>query len=244
MLAEGNRRPPQEPSKLVVDAIIERPDEWSQMAMGKHLKQWKTDTTLPTGFVECPNTVYNIKHDDEGFIHRRQFRWLPYIPGKVACIPLAGDNILTLTGNMSGCWIVIFTWNGRTFVGHIGTVDNNSDAETLAAKDAWNMARWYGGVVPLLAYNPLDKTQIQTDPAGLVKLNTKGELPMEFLGAIWNPNQFYTVVITQPKGSPLRTRRVAAVVSMESRGEPIGVGFEKPLPPKKPLPPIPSDGDD
>lgn len=66
---------------------------------------------------------------------RRNFNFLTYIPGLVTQTPLAGVDVLT--GPMSGCWIMVYTHEGVTKVGHVGTFLKPTDQKSIAAKAAW-----------------------------------------------------------------------------------------------------------
>jgi hypothetical protein len=82
----------------------------------------------------------------------RNFRWLPYMQGEVACVRLAGSDILT--GPMSGCPISIFRCQGGLYVAHIGTVSSAVDPQTIAVKQSWNGALAAHAIQPLHTYDP------------------------------------------------------------------------------------------
>ena len=180
------------------------------------------DPAFPANFVRALGRIYHINESQSSglFWHvktsqvsvgphavkgHRTFRWLPWVLGKVSCIPLAGDDILT--GRMSGCWLVIFQRNGRQYAGHIGTDTSPVSANTLQARAAWRNAVIAGQIVPVAAFNPVGPNL----PA-LGTLNLKNEAP-EFYGAFTENGNMYTVVLTAPgHGGP--TRRIARVVQM------------------------------
>jgi hypothetical protein len=141
----------------------------------------------------------------------RPFRWLPYVPGVVTCVPLDGEDTLTLTGQMSGCWLTIFVLNadGRKYIGHIGTAAGQSGL-TQQAKTAWCNAVSSGQITPKQAYNPYDKSLF-----GICK---PGEVP-EFYGAIDPSGKCQTVVLAKPSnasGDPW-VRRVAKRVDQQTQ---------------------------
>lgn len=82
----------------------------------------------------------------------RNFRWLPWIKGKVSCTPLAGTDILT--GTFTGCWAVIFRMGTTLYFGHIGTFNASDTAESIQAKAAWKNAVASGAITPLKAFKP------------------------------------------------------------------------------------------
>ena len=68
-------------------------------------------------------------------IHRN-FQWLYYYGGAVN--EVSYDNIDVLSGNFSGCWMMVYRKNGIQYVGHVGTVDDPTTKHSIAAKKAWN----------------------------------------------------------------------------------------------------------
>jgi hypothetical protein len=181
------------------------------------------DPTFPPDFVRALGRIYNIQESTTTGMpfHRtrssqiavgahagkahRTFRWLPWVLGKVSCVPLAGADVLT--GTMSGCWLVIFQYNGVQHAGHIGTDTSPTTPATVQAKAAWRNAVNNGQIVPVAAYNP-----VGPNLPGVGQLNLQGEAP-EFYGAFTAAGQVYTVVLTSPgTGGP--ARRIARVVLM------------------------------
>lgn len=131
------------------------------------------DPTFPPHFVPALGRTYNIEESEgSGFLNRtrtsqvsagghatkthRTFRWMPWVKGKVACVPLAGSDILT--GTMTGCWLVIFTRNGVRYAGHIGTFNDANTPESIQAKAAWRGAVNAGLITPVAAVNPVGPT--------------------------------------------------------------------------------------
>ncbi len=66
----------------------------------------------------------------------RNFRWLPWIPGKISYAPLAGSDLFT--GPFTGCWVVIFRLGPATCLGHIGTDASPITPNSPQVKAAWN----------------------------------------------------------------------------------------------------------
>jgi hypothetical protein len=182
---------------------------------------------FPANFVPAPNRVYNIQessnvgsffsptrssqvvagaHAQKG---HRTFRWLPWIKGQVSCVPLAGADILT--GKMSGCWLVIFQFNGATYAGHIGTEDSRETPNSIQAKAAWRNAVNANHVVPMGAFNPVGHLPATTT------LNLKNEAA-EFYGAFEPSREVYTVVLTVSGTS----RRIARVIKQPTTPDVVG----------------------
>jgi hypothetical protein len=181
------------------------------------------DLTYPTDFAPAPGRIYSIEESTTSgsFFQRhkssqilvgahatkahRTFRWLPWVLGKVSCVPLAGADILT--GTMSGCYLVIFQRLGALYAGHIGTHQDPTSANTIQAKAAWRNAVNAAQITPVAAFNPVGGGL----PA-MHTLNLQNEAP-EFYGAFTAASNVYTVVLTIPGvGGP--TRRIARVAQM------------------------------
>lgn len=191
---------------------------------------------MPADFSLVPNRLYNIQESSISIIKpgqrqetnilqklsmplktsqvttgahatkaHRTFRWLPWLCGKVSCVPLAGADILT--GRMSGCWLVIFQYNGQQYAGHIGTELTPTTPNSVQAKAAWRNAVNAGHITPVAAFNPVGPGL----PAQAA-LNLKGEAP-EFFGAFESTGTVYTAVLTIP-GAGGTERRIARVVRM------------------------------
>lgn len=150
---------------------------FEKLVVGRYLNLPKFDNSKgvdvpggPAHFVSTPGRNYQIEvsQGSGAFWHtrtsgvtlghnpivakaHRNFRWLHWQPGKITYLPLAGTDILT--GPMSGCWIVIFTMGGVSYVGHIGTHEPGSPA-TLGVKAAWAAAFNAGTVAPVAAFQP------------------------------------------------------------------------------------------
>jgi len=181
------------------------------------------DPTFPANFVRAMGRLYNIEESESsGPLHNRvktsqiglgyhgakahrNFRWLPWVLGKVSCTPLAGPDILT--GTMSGCWLVIFQYNGVRYAGHIGTDTSPVSANTLQARAAWRNAVNANQIVPVAAFNPVGPN---LPPVGA--LNLQNEAP-EFYGAYSANGNVYTVVLTKSHEGGFG-RRIARVVQM------------------------------
>jgi hypothetical protein len=185
------------------------------------------DPAFPADFVRALGRIYNIEESQSSgpFYNKaktsqvstgphaakahRTFRWLPWVLGKVSCVPLAGADILT--GRMSGCWLVIFDYNGTRYAGHIGTDTSPTSANTIQAKAAWRNAVAANQITPVAAFNPVGPNL----PMGT--LNLKNEAP-EFYGAFKASGAVCTVVLSSGAGSG-PTRRVVRVVQMQTTAD-------------------------
>jgi hypothetical protein len=81
------------------------------------------------------------------------FLWLHYFPRKVSEIEARGMDVLS--GEFSGCWMVIYRKNAAIHVGHIGTVDA---AHSVPVKKAWT--RFAFDLDPgnlIAAFNPFNQ---------------------------------------------------------------------------------------
>jgi hypothetical protein len=220
-------------SKLVENEFLERPAAWDEQSPPLVVP----NPLLPEDFVQVSTTVYTIQHVTTWPL-TRPFLWLPYIPGKVSCIPLGGEDILTLTGKMSGCWVVIFTLKstGQRFVGHIGTSDSNS-TQTLAAKKAWRNAVEKDKVIPKKAYNPFDRNKFKLDPLNkdlgsleeqLKRQNLMVGETAEYYGGIEADGSCSTVILAKGTTRLYRTgrsRRVALVYGWDNNMPDDVIGF-------------------
>ncbi len=67
--------------------------------------------------------------------NRLNFLWLTSFKGVITTVSLAGMDILT--GDMSGCWIMLYAEGVDLWVAHVGT-DPYNPAATAAVKQTWN----------------------------------------------------------------------------------------------------------
>ncbi len=125
--------------------------------------------TVPVDFVEVTGRRYKLRHPKpvpnepdaspvEAGTHAhayRNFLWIPWIPGKVSYVPLT-LGLPVITGLMTGCWLVVFTLNGQTCFGHIGTEGGPNTANSLQVKNAWKIAVGRRMVTPVSAFNPVN----------------------------------------------------------------------------------------
>ena len=88
-----------------------------------------------------------------------QHQWLDYTPGRTARLAIGPYDVLT--GFMSGC--IIARWNDRgvTYIGHVGTVESDPEANRVVKRTfAFAMPRGATGFNPALAWNFSEISQI------------------------------------------------------------------------------------
>jgi hypothetical protein len=145
----------------------------------------------------------------------RNFRWLEYFPGFITEIPFCRVDVLT--GEMSGCWIVLYKREGIEYVGHIGTFSTPTHHLTLIVRNAW-MA-FATNVLPgdvIAGFNPLDPWR-DNSPAQL-----QGEGAPAIYGLVTASREFYSIwTYKQPSqagvGSMLRIAGIQRVESASRR---------------------------
>lgn len=161
----------------------------------------------PEHFAAVPNIQYEILQSTGVFQKRstvsagtnlkthRNFRWLPWIPGAVSFVTLAGEDILT--GPFTGCWVAIFDLAGTRYVGHIGTDLSPDHPNSIQVKEAWAKAVRSGVVTPHSAFNPVSGIGLQYAGAPT------------FYALITSNADMYNVVLTKPMaggGNPLKQK--------------------------------------
>ncbi len=140
---------------------------------------------------------------------RRNFKWLPWLPGGISEVALVGSDVLT--GPMSGCWLVTYRKaNGVPHAGHLGT-DVASPVNTAAVNNAWNAfavahaADVIGGFNPLRHWNGAMPVKLPAEPA----------VPPKIFGLYTIANQFYIVIGFQQANSAT-TFRIAGIQQVPS----------------------------
>jgi hypothetical protein len=109
------------------------------------------------------------------------YSWLTYVLGRTSKKLLAGGDVLT--GFMSGCLIAAWTENGCRYVGHVGTVEENEQANQRVKQTfAAYMPRDTTGFFPLAAWDAgseivpkARKFKAGVTPKILALVNTRGE---------------------------------------------------------------------
>ena len=129
----------------------------------------------------------------------RNFKWLPWVSGRISEVALVGSDVLT--GPMSGCWLVTYRKaNGVPHAGHLGT-DIASPAGTAAVNATWNNfatvspGSVIGGFNPLRHWNGAIPAKKQNDAAS----------PRIF-GLFTTSNEFYVMVAYQQTNQTTRFR--------------------------------------
>jgi hypothetical protein len=127
----------------------------------------------------------------------RNFQWLAWIPGAISAVQLPWGDVLT--GPMSGCWLVIYKRNGIKYVGHIGTAENTTSPQSIAAKEAWYKFAPLAGEGNLIAgFNPLKAWTNFPKPQ-------PGDGPPDIFGLVTTSDVSYAVFTFKGDG---RTRAV------------------------------------
>ena len=129
----------------------------------------------------------------------RNFLWQEWIPGLVSEVEMAGVDVLT--GPMSGCWIMSYVRNNTRYVGHVGTDNLPTTANSIAAKAAWNA--YVAGAAPgsFSGFNPFN------DPwAGPVPQQLPGESARKTFALVTALNVFHTVICYPQTNKPTRIR--------------------------------------
>jgi hypothetical protein len=119
-----------------------------------------------------------------------------------------------LTGKMSGCWLIVFRWNGNRMACHVGTVDSDTDPQTIAVKAAWKAFANRNDVHIIAGFSPLSSLSAIPPAQGL-----DGR---DFLfGLITETNQLYSVFLWRQLDSKNKNQvtdyyRIGAVQVVQS----------------------------
>jgi hypothetical protein len=132
----------------------------------------------------------------------RNFVWLEWMPGLVSEVQPNGRDVLT--GPMSGCWIVTYLRGGVRYVGHIGTEDEPTSANTIKARTAWN------NFVTTLAVGARDGFNPFRDWTGPLPPALPGEALPKFFALVTGENRFYSVV-AYPQLAKITRIRIAGI---------------------------------
>ena len=143
---------------------------------------------------------------------RRNFTWLPWIPGMVSEVPCIGVDVLT--GPLSGCWITRHQRNGVWCVGHVGTMQDAAHNDSVAAKAAWNTFAAGSLIYQREAFNPMKKW------VGPMPRN-EGDGQDYLMGLVTATGEFYAVLTWRDYKYPSRLR-IAAVQRMMNQLPPNG----------------------
>jgi hypothetical protein len=114
-----------------------------------------------------------ISGENQAKVHRN-FQWLGYYGGAVSQV--AFDNLDVLSGNFSGCWMMVYKMLGVTYVCHVGTVDDPAHAKSVAAKKGWvdfanaNRDAIQRGFNPARAWTHPDSRPAKIDGDGLARI--------------------------------------------------------------------------
>jgi hypothetical protein len=139
--------------------------------------------------------VSKVKQGNHPSSTERNFIWLPYMPGYIAYTGLQ-PGVPIITGKMTGCWLVIFTMNGQTWFGHIGTKDDPNTPQSIEAKNAWTIARGTRKVQSVKAFRPTSSGAVIIGDATFGALSAHGNFYVINCTTYWYP-QFIVEAITK-----------------------------------------------
>jgi hypothetical protein len=130
----------------------------------------------------------------------RNFIWLEWMPGFVSEVQPGGMDVLT--GPMSGCWIMSYLKGGVHYIGHVGTENLPTTANSIAARNAWNT---FAAAQPMTAYSGFNPFN---DPwaGGPVPLGVPGESARKTFALVTAAGTFHTVIAYPQANKPTRIR--------------------------------------
>ena len=114
-----------------------------------------------------------------------RFQFLPYQNGKISVVRQADVDVLS--GPMSGCWLVMFLWQGSYYVAHVVT-DFESKSSNFLTKAAWNY--WVdteASVTVIAGFNPY--AQWCTSPGFLSVQPSQGNDAFSKVFGLLTPNR-------------------------------------------------------
>jgi hypothetical protein len=137
----------------------------------------------------------------------RNFRWLTYYKGVITTMALGGMDILT--GDMSGCWVMVYAEGMEYRVAHVGT-DLYNPAATVAVKQSWNA---------FAQANP-QRILAGFDPSGAWTNQAPAQLDGEFGAKMWalvTPKfELYSIYLYEQGGYAEHIFRVAGIKKIVS----------------------------
>ncbi len=146
-------------------AMKSREGDWVEHFVEVDGRNYMITESEGSGFLGTTRTSEVVAAETPHQKEHRNFRWLPWIPGKVSYVPIAGTDVLS--GPFTGCWSVVFKLGSETYFGHIGTEQDKAHKNTVQVKKAWADAIASGVVVPLRACNPASDDVIGSSFGGV-----------------------------------------------------------------------------
>ncbi len=138
----------------------------------------------------------------------RNFRFLPWLSGRISEVDLVTTDVLT--GPMSGCWLVTYRKpNGVPHAAHLGT-DVANPGGTAAVNLAWNNHALANPGDVIGGFNPLRHWN------GVLPVAAHGENGVpRFFGLFTRAGQYYSIVTFQQlnNGALLRVAGVQPTIS-------------------------------
>ncbi len=140
----------------------------------------------------------------------RNFKWLPWVSGRISEVALVGSDVLT--GPMSGCWLVTYRKpNGVPHAGHLGT-DIADPIGTAAVNATWNNFALANPGDVIGGFNPLRHWN------GAIPASKSGDVSApRFFGLFTTANQFHIVVAYQ-QTTNMNKLRIAGVQLVATAG--------------------------
>lgn len=134
----------------------------------------------------------------------RNFKWLPWLPGRISEVNLVGSDVLT--GPMSGCWLVTYRKpTGVPYAAHLGT-DIADPQGTDDVNQFWNNFATSNPGQVIGGFNPLRHWQ----GAIPVKRDSEPAIPPKFFGLFTTTNEYYIMVGYQ-QAAPATMLRIAGL---------------------------------
>lgn len=100
-----------------------------------------TETRSKRFFFSKPKVKVTVSH------HEVEFRWLPWVSGKINYAQMEGRDVLS--GMFTGCWMTLYKQDGAMRVGHVATQNDAGDC-----KEVWRRHRSAPGVVDVKEFRP------------------------------------------------------------------------------------------
>ena len=137
-----------------------------------------------------------------------RFQFLPYQNGKISVVRQVDVDVLS--GPMSGCWLVMFLWQGSYYVAHVVT-DFESKSSNFLTKAAWNY--WVdteASVTVIAGFNPY--AQWCTSPGFLSVQPLQGNDAFSKVFGLLTPNRELYSIHTYEQMREGNLYRIAGVI--------------------------------
>lgn len=119
------------------------------------------------------------------------YKWLCYAPGRTTKLNIASD---VLTGFMSGCYITTWSEQGKSWVAHVGTIDNNpAVSKKVKSTFADSMPQNTQGFEPASVWSH--------DEIFTILKNFKQVPSTKIMALVTSSKQFYSILMLSVTGS-------------------------------------------